>query len=731
MSDARRAVPLTIATPILRYSAFALVLALMAGVQSATALSSQTPAAGPFASPSPLPLQLPDFRQIKDADFAPAFEAGMTAQLREVSAIAHNPSAPSFENTLVALERSGQVLTRVKSVFFNLTQSNSDPAIEEVERQMAPRLAAHQDAIYLDPALFTRISTLYQQREKLDLDPESRQLLERNYITFVRSGARLTGSEKVQLRQYNKQIATLTTQFQQTVLKASSASVVIVKSAAELDGLTPEQIGAAASAAEARSLTGRWLISLEHTTIQPLLVDLKNRALRERIFRASVQRGSGGVNDNTATIEKLVRVRAQRARLLGYQSHAAYVLEDQEAGTPAAVNGLLAKIAPQAQAVTRREAADIQALINQQAGTSNGAAFELQPWDWAFYANQVRKARYGFDEAQVKPYFELDRVLKDGVFYAAHELYGITFKERTDLPAYEPSVRIFEVREADGSLLALFLADYFARNNKQGGAWEQTFVSQSKLLGQNAVVVNNLNIPKPQPGQPVLLTFDEVTTMFHEFGHALHDMFSSAVYPTLAGTNVPADFVEYPSQFNEMWAREPKVLAHFARHYQTGEPMPQELFDRVLAAEKYGQGYALTEYLAAAMLDQAWYQIGPSQAPRADHVMAFETRALQQNGIDNSLVPPRYHSPYFLHSFSADADYSASYYAYLWSEVLARDTGQWFHEHGGLTRSNGDYLRAKVLARGRTQEPKVLFEDFYGKPPDVGPLLEYRGLSTP
>jgi peptidyl-dipeptidase Dcp len=701
--------------------------AFAAGMPTGT----QASAGGPFASPSTLPLQLPDFRQIKDADFAPAFEAGIAEQLREASTIAHNPSAPTFENTLVALERSGQMLTRVKNVFFNLTQSNSDPAIEQLERHMAPRLAAQQDTIYLDPALFTRIDNLYQQRESLNLDSESRQLLERYYITFVRAGARLTSTEKAQLRRYNEQIATLSTQFQQTVLKASKDGGVIVKSAAELDGLTPEQIDAAASAAEARGLTGQWLISLEHTTIQPLLADLKNRALRERIFRAAVQRGSGGIDDNTATIEKLVRVRAQRAQLLGYQSHADYILKDSEAGTPAAVNGLLAKIAPAALAMARREAADLQALINEQAERSNGAALELQPWDWAFYADQIRNSRYGFDEAQVKPYFELDRVLKDGVFYAAHELYGITITERTDLPVYEPSVRIFEVWDADGSPLALFLADYFARDNKQGGAWEQTFVNQSKLLGQNAVIVNNLNIRKPHPGQPVLLTFDEVTTMFHEFGHALHDMFSTAVYPTLAGTNVPPDFVEYPSQFNEMWAREPKVLTHFARHFQTGEPMPQGLLDKVLAAERYGEGYATTEYLAAAMLDQSWYQISASQTPRADQVMAFEARALQKNDIDYALVPPRYHAPYFLHSFSADADYSASYYAYLWSEVLARDTGQWFHDHGGLTRSNGDTLRSKVLARGRTQEPKVLFEDFYGKPPDIGPLLEYRGLSIP
>jgi peptidyl-dipeptidase Dcp len=716
-------------TPVLRYPAFALLLTLLTAARNAPP-PPQASAVGPFASPSELPLQLPDFRQIKDADFAPAFEAGMTQQLREVNAIAHNASPPSFDNTLVALERSGQVLTRVKNVFFNLTQSNSDPSIEELERRMAPRLAAHQDAIYLNPALFARIDSIYRQRERLNLDPESRQLIERYHITFVRGGARLTGTKKAQLRRYNKEIATLTTQFQQTVLKASKDSAVIVNSAAELDGLTPEQIGAAASAAQARGLGGQWLIALEHTTSQPVLTDLKNRALRERIFRASAERGNGGTDDTTATIEKLVRIRAERARLLGYPSHAAYVLEDEAAGTPGAVNELLAKIAPAALTAARHEAADMQALIKQQAEMSNDAAFELQPWDWAFYGNQVRKARYGFDESQVKPYFELDRVLKEGVFYAAHELYGVTFTERTDLPVYEPSVRIFEMRESDGPPLALFVADYFARDNKQGGAWEQAFVGQSKLLGQNAVIVNNLNIHKPQPGQPVLLTFDEVTTLFHEFGHALHEMFSTAVYPTLAGANVPADFVEYPSQFNEMWAREPKVLAHFARHYQTGEQMPQELFDKVLSAERYGEGFALTEYLAAAMLDQAWYQIGPLRVPRADQVMAFEARALEQSGIAGSPVPPRYHSPYFLHAFSADADYSATYYAYLWSEVLARDTGAWLHEHGGLTRSNGDYLRSKVLSRGRTREPKDLFQDFYGKGPDIGPLLEYRGLSA-
>jgi peptidyl-dipeptidase Dcp len=720
--------------PPLRYTAFALTLVLTACVQNPAAPAARTAATSlagsPFAAPSTLPYQLPDFDHIRDADFVPALEEGMAEQRREVNAIAHNPEAPSFENTLVALERSGRLLDRVERVFFNFASANSNPAIEKIQQDMAPRLAAHQDAIYLDSTLFARIDTLYQQRANLTLDAESRQLLERYYKTFVHAGVRLSAADKARLRLYNGQSATLTTRFQQTVLKATKDGAVIVTSTAELDGLSPEQVGAAAAAAQARGLAGQWLITLQNTTIQPLLANLKDRALRERIYRASISRGNGGGDDNTVTVAQIVSLRAKRAQLLGYPSHAAYVLQEEGAGTPEAVNKMLAEIAPAALAVARREAADIQQLIDRQAEEARSSAFELQPWDWAFYAEQVRKARFDFDEAQVKPYFELDRVLRDGVFYAAHELYGVTFTERTDLPVYDPTVRVFEVTDADGSPLALFLADYFARDNKRGGAWENAYVGQSKLLGLKAVVANQLNIPKPEPGQPVLLTFDEVTTMFHEFGHALHDMFSTAEYPTLAGTNVPADFGEYPSQFNEMWAREPTVLAHFARHFQTGEAMPKVLFGRVLAAQRYGQGYATTEYLAAAMLDQSWHQISAAQAPPADQVMAFEARALLQDDVDYAPVPPRYHSPYFLHIFAGD-DYSAGYYAYLWSEVLARDTGQWFHVHGGLTRANGDYLRSRVLARGRTQEPEVLFRDFYGKPPEIGPLLDYRGLSPP
>jgi peptidyl-dipeptidase Dcp len=683
----------------------------------------------PFAAPSTLPYALPDFAHIKDADFAPAIARGISEHMREVQTIARNSQAPSFENTIVALERSGLLLDRALRVFSNFTSMKSDPLLDRVQADMAPRLAAHQDAVYLDSVLFARIDALYRSRASLGLDPEALQLLERYYKKFVHAGARLSASDRARLKRYDAQSAILTTRFEQTVLRATNDAAVVVKDIAQLDGLSAERIGAAAAAAKVRGLSDAWVFALANTTIQPVLGELKNRALRERIFRASVARGDGGADDNTATIARLVKLRAARAKLLGFSSYAAYALEEEGAGTPEAVNKLLADIVPPALTVARREASEIQNAINAQAEANHIQPFELQPWDWAFYAEQVRKARFDFDEAQVKPFFELNRVLEDGLFYAAHELYGVTFIERRDLPVYDPTVRIFEVKDSDGSPLALFITDYFARQNKHGGAWENAYVSQSRLFGQHAVVANQLNIPMPGPGQPVLLSFDEVTAMFHEFGHALHDIFSTVNYPTLAGTNVPADFVEYPSQFNEMWAREPQVLAHFARHFQSGEAMPKALFDKVLAAAKYGQGYATTEYLAAAMLDQSWHQIAAAQAPTAEHVMAFEASALTQDGISYAPVPPRYHSPYFSHIFASD-DYAAGYYAYLWSEVLARDTGQWFQSHGGLTRANGEIFRSKVLSRGRTQEPEILFGDFYGKP-DVGPLLEYRGLAPP
>jgi peptidyl-dipeptidase Dcp len=681
----------------------------------------------PFAHPSPLPFELPPFDRIRDVDYTPAFEAGMREQLREVGAIAHDPQPATFENTIVAIERSGRLLDRVGSVFYNLNSCNTDPAMEEIDTAMAPKIAAHNDAIFLDAALWARVDALYGRRASLGLDPESLQLLTRYHTHFVRAGAQLSAPDQKRLRAINEEISTLTTRFRQNVLKATADGAVVVESVADLDGLTPVQIGAAARAAADRGLKDRWVIALQNTTNQPMLARLTNRGLRERIYRASVGRGLSGATDNREVIAQLVKLRAERARLLGYRDHAAYVLEDESAGNPAAVADMIRQVAPAALKRAREEAVDIQKLIDAQAAARGVPSFTLQPWDWSFYAEQVRKAHYDFDQAQVAPYFELERVMRDGLFYAAHELYGLSFKERKDLPVYQPDVRVFEVSDADGKPLALFVADYFARDNKQGGAWMNSYVSQSKLLDLRAVVANHLNIPKPQAGQPVLLTFDEVTGMFHEFGHAIHGMLSNVRYPLLSGTAVPRDFVEYPSQYNEMWAREPKVVAHYANDYRSGAPMPPELLSKVLAAQKFNQGYATLEYVEAAQIDLAWHLIDAAQAPAAAAVPGFEAAALKDAGLEYAPVQPRYHSGYFSHIFAGG--YSAGYYAYLWSEVLARDTGEWFHTHGGLTRENGDTLRRMVLSRGRTEDPQVLFRNFYGHAPEIGPLLEYRGLA--
>ncbi|HUO60911.1 MAG TPA: M3 family metallopeptidase [Candidatus Acidoferrales bacterium] len=680
----------------------------------------------PFAQPSTLPYHLPAFDRIKDSDFRPAFEAGMAEQRQEVATIDRNPDAPSFENTVVALEKSGRLLNRVSSVFFNLNSSNTNPEILKIASETAPKLAAHHDSIMLDEALFSRLDAVYTQRANLKLDPESLYLLERTHTEFVRAGAKLSPAEKPKLRELNEQIASLTTQFQQNVLKATKDSAVVVDNLSDLDGLSTEQIGAAAQAAKARGLEGKWVLTLQNTTIQPVLAQLRNRAMREKVYKASIGRAQTGAEDNKVVLAKIVKLRAEKANLLGYPNFAAYALADQSAGTPDAVNQILTRLVPAAVANAKKEAEDNQKLIDAQAAAGEGQKFALEPWDWAFYSEQVKKSRFGFDEAEVKPYLELNHVLQDGVFYAAHELFGLTFKERHDLPVYQPDVRVFEVFNADGSALGLFLVDYFARDNKRGGAWSSGYVDQSKLLGFKPVIVNNLNIPKPSPGQPALLTFDEVRTMFHEFGHALHALLSDVNYPSLAGTNVPRDFVEFPSQYNEMWAREPKVLANYAKHYQTGAPMPQAMLDKVLAAEKYGQGYSTTEYVAAALLDQEWHQMNAEAIPSADKVMDFQTAALKKNGIDYAPVPPRYFSPYFTHAFTGG--YAAGYYSYIWAEVLARDTEQWFHTHGGLQRANGEFLRAKILSRGRSTDPEILFEQFYGGKPDINPLLEHRGL---
>jgi peptidyl-dipeptidase Dcp len=682
----------------------------------------------PLFAVSNLPYRAPPLDKINNAHFKPALDAGMAEQRREIDAIANNTAAPSFDNTIVAMERSGDLLQRTSRVFGSLTASNTNPELEALQTEMAPKFAAHSDWIYLHDKLFARILDLYERRTTLQLDAESLRLLERYHINFVRAGANLSAADKTKLKQYNEQLSTLSTQFRQTVLKGVNAAAVVVDTVAELDGLTAEQIATAAEASKSRKLDDKWVIALINTTGQPPLSQLKNRALRERVYKASVSRGVGGEFDTTQLLAAMVKLRAERAALLGYAHHAQYILEDETALTATAVNGMLAQLAPPAVANAKREAAAMQTIIDAQAKANGTANFKLQPWDWDFYAEQVRKEQYAYDVSEVRPYFEMNNVLVNGVLFAAQELYGLSFKERQDVPTYHPDMRVFEVFNADGSQLGLFYVDWYARDNKRGGAWMSSYVDQSRLDGTHAVVLNNLNIPKPPAGQPTLLTFDEVNTAFHEFGHALHGLFSAVHYPQFSGTNVPRDFVEYPSQYNEMWATEPRVLANYAKHYQTGVAMPKTLMDKVLAARKFNQGFATTEYLAAAIVDQAWHQLPAGRTPSASEVEAFEAAALKQAGIDFYAVPPRYRSTYFSHVFASATGYSAGYYAYIWSDVLARNTEHWFNSNGGLQRRNGDLLRAKVLSRGFSVDALTMFKDFYGRDPDIAPLLESRGL---
>jgi len=687
-------------------------------IQYAPRPAATAPAVNPFFEESTLPFHAPPFDKIKDSDYTPAIEAGMKGQLAEIEAIAKNPQPPTFVNTLEAMERSGGLLTRVTKVFFNLSQSNTNDTIQKIKSEEAPKLAAHSDAIYLNAKLFTRVKALYDRRGALKLDRESRFLIERYYKVFLRAGASLSEASKATLRGLNQEEAKLTTQFEEDVLAETNNSALIVDKKSDLDGLSENEIAAAAEAAKARGLNGKWVLELQNTTQQPALSSLKNRVVRQRLFQASVLRGNhGGPNDTKAIVVRLARLRSQRAKLLGYPDYATFVLDDQMARTPATAEKLMTDMVPAATAKARGEAARMQKLIDAQKG-----GFTLGPADWEFYSEKVRKAEYDLDESQVKPYFELEHVLHDGVFFAANKLYGITLKERKDLPVYQPDVRVFEVFDADGKPLALFYADYFQRSNKSGGAWDDSFVDQSTLLGAKPVIVNVANFSKPAPGQSALLSFDDVTTMFHEFGHALHGMFSHIHYPTLG--SVPRDFVEFPSQFNEHWALDPAVFANYAKHYQTGQPMPQPLVDRIKKSQKFNQGYKTTEYLAAALLDMAWHALPADAAPQDAN--AFETSALKRFQIDLPQVPPRYHSTYFSHIW--DGGYSAGYYAYLWSEVLDDDAFYWFKEHGGLTRANGQRYREMILSRGGTEDAAVIYRAFRGRDPSVEPLLEERGL---
>ncbi len=678
--------------------------------------------ANPLMSSSTLPYRAPPFDKIKESDYQPAIEQGMKLQLAEVEKIANNTAPPTFDNTIVALERSGQALTRATKVFFAIALANTDDTLQKVEVAMAPRLAEHTDAIYLNAKLYGRVKAIYDARESLHLDPESLFLVERYYHDFVHAGAALGEADKAKVRALNKEESTLTTEFKNKLLAATKDGAVVVADDSELAGLSSGDVAAAAQAATTRKLTGKWVLALQNTTQQPYQTSLRDRALRQRLFDASIHRADKGNDDDTrAIIERLAKLRAEEAKLLGFDNYAAYALDDQMAKTPSAAEKLMTDMVPAARAKAQSEAKKMQALVDKQP-----KPFKLQPWDWQYYTEAVRKADYDLDEATIKPYFELNRVLKDGVFYAAHELYGLTFEERHDIPVYQPDVRVFEVRDANGKPLALFYADYFKRDNKSGGAWMDSFVDQSGLLGTRPVVFNVCNFTKPAPGQPALLSFDDVTTMFHEFGHALHGMFSNVKYPTLSGTNVPRDYVEFPSQFNEHWALYPSVLAHYARHYKTGKPMPKALLDKIKKTRTFNQGFATMEYLEAGLLDMAWHTLS-ADAPK-QQAESFEDAALKRFGVDLALVPPRYRSTYFAHIW--DEGYAAGYYAYLWSEVLDDDAYVWFEENGGLTRKNGQRFRNMILSRGHTGDLAAMYRAFRGRDPTVAALLKERGLDS-
>ncbi|MFC3658283.1 peptidyl-dipeptidase Dcp [Xanthomonas hyacinthi] len=708
-------------------AAISLALAACSGKEStpvpAAPAASQSPApaaANPLLSASTLPFQAPPFDKIKDADYLPAFEEGMKQHLAEIRRIADNAEPASFANTIEAMERSGETLNRVSRIFFGLVQADTNDARQKIQEAVAPKLAEHQDEISLDPKLFARITSLYDQRDTLNLEPEQKRLLERDYEEFVRAGAQLSDADKATLRKLNVEETTLATQFHTKLVAATAAGAVVVDDKARLDGLSEGDIASAAQDAAARKLDGKYLLALQNTTQQPVLASLKDRALRTQVMAASQSRAEkGDANDTRQTIQRLAQLRAQKARLLGFDSYAAYSLGDQMAKTPAAALKLLTDTVPAATAKARSEVAEMQKVIDAQKG-----GFKLAASDWDFYAEQVRKAKYDLDASQIKPYFELDNVLKNGVFYAATELYGITFKERTDIPTYNPDMKVYEVFDQDGTSMALFYTDYYKRDSKSGGAWMDVFVEQDGLTGAKPVVYNVCNFTKPAPGQPALLSFDDVTTLFHEFGHALHGMFSKVKYPSIAGTATSRDFVEFPSQFNEHWASDPKVFAHYAKHYQTGEAMPAELVEKIKKARTFNQGYATTEYLSAALLDLAWHT-QPADAPLQD-VDTFEAEALKKFKVDLAEVPPRYRTTYFDHIWGGG--YSAGYYAYFWSEVLDDDAFEWFKENGGLSRKNGDVFRAKILSRGNSVDLATLYRDFRGKDPSVEPLLENRGL---
>lgn len=678
------------------------------------------PSSNPFSSISTLPFQAPLFDKIKDADYKPALEEGIKQQQKEVEAIANNTAAPTFENTLVALEKTGQLLTRVNNVFNAVTGANTNDTLQALQEEIAPKLAANQDAIYLNEKLFKRVETIYNNRASLNLDKESNRLVEYYYQQFVLAGAKLSAAEKEQLKKLNAEEASLTAKFSNQLVNAAKAGVLVINDSSELAGLPQSDKDAFAQNAKAKNFTDSWLIPLQNTTQQPALRFLTNRDTREKLYNASwVRAEKNDSNDTRPLITRMAAIRADKAKLMGFENYAAWKLQDQMAQTPQAVDNFLNQLVPAVTGKAKEEAADIQALIDKQNG-----GFALQPWDWEFYSEQVRKEKYDLDENEIKPYFELNTVLQKGVFYAANQLYGLTFKERHDIPVYQKDVRVFEVFDANGKSLALFYCDYFKRDNKSGGAWMSNLVGQSKLLNTKPVVYNVCNFTKPAEGQPALISFDDVITMFHEFGHALHGMFASQEYPTLSGANVARDYVEFPSQFNEHWALDSKILNNYAVHYKTGEPIPQQLINKIKKASTFNEGYALTEAIAAASLDLQWHKL-PADTTITD-ADAFEKYALHVTGLDLPQVPPRYRSSYFLHIWSNG--YAAGYYAYQWTKMLEEDAYAWFEENGGLTRANGQRFRDMILSRGNTEDYNKMFADFRGHAPDIKAMEKNLGL---
>lgn len=679
----------------------------------------------PLLSPSTLPYALPPYGDIRPEHYLPAFERAFAEHSAEISNITRAKSMPTFENTMVPLERSGELLSRVSRAFYTVSSADATDAIQEIDEALAPLMSAHGDKIGLDSALYWRIKTLHEQLDGLDLIPEQRYLIERHFREMTHAGAALDDDAKARLTAINQRLSTLSNTFEKNLLADTNDLAVVFDDAAELDGLTAGELSATAQAAADRGLEGKYVVTLPLFTGHPYLSSLTNRLSRKRIFDASLARGCrGGAHDNGAVLLDIVRLRAERAALLGYDSHAAYITADQTAGTPGAVHDLLRELAaPSARNATAEQAA-LQAIID----THESEPFALEAHDWAFYTEKVRQAEYDIDTATLRPWFEAERVLHDGVFEAASRLYGITFTEREDLVGYHPDNRIFEIFNADGGALGLFILDLYTRDSKRGGAWMNSIVSQSRLRGTAPVVVNNLNVSKPAAGQPTLLTLDEVTTLFHEFGHALHGLFATVTYPHFAGTAVFRDFVEFPSQVNEMWIMWPEILAHYAKNVETGELLPADIVERLQASETFNQGFKTSEYLAASWLDQAWHSLSSGDAEAVHDVALFQASALADIGLDNPVVPARYASTYFAHVFSGG--YSAGYYSYIWSEVLDADTGEWFTENGGLTRENGTRFRDRLLGVGGSKDPLEAYRDFRGRDAVIRPLLERRGLTA-